>query len=42
VAHAPVAADVDQPLDVDADFLAEVALDLLPLLDDLADLVDLV
>ena len=42
VPEAPVAADVDQPLDVHGDFLAEVALDLLPFLDDLADLVDLV
>src|SRR4030067_1844523 len=42
VPEAPVAADVDQPLDVHGDLLAEVALDLLPLLDDLADLVDLV
>ncbi len=37
-----VAADLDQPLDVHGDFLAEIALDLLPLFDDLADLVDLV
>jgi hypothetical protein len=42
VAHSAVAADVDQPLDVLADLLAEVALDLFAFLDDLADLVDLV
>jgi len=42
VTHPPVAADVDQPLDVGADIFAKVPLDLLALFNDLTDLVDLV
>src|SRR4030042_3731201 len=41
VSHPAVAADVDQPLDVHGDLFAQVALDLLPLFDDLTDGVDL-
>jgi len=38
VAHAAVAVDLHQPLDVEADVLAEIALDLPLVGDDLADL----
>ena len=39
VAHSPVAADVDQPLDVHRHFFPEIAFDLLLFLDSLPDLV---
>ena len=42
VAHATVAVDLHEPLDVEADVLAQVALDLALVGDDLADLADVV